>query len=208
MRDKPFPTSSLHWAKALGTSGQRPRVIGSRVAESSRAHSCSPPGDARACASEAYGTSISESGLLRARGVSRFVSVSLSASFFVFLCLSVCLSASIYLYVFIFESAPTSPTTYSETTNSLSVYDDKRLILNDLELQQQFSDAVDYPTSPLAFPSKPFSVDYMLGSRFVCGGQQVFEFVRIMAYSEVQLANASRVLDTLGDETISCPRSC
>ena len=44
--------------------------------------------------------------------------------------------------------------TYSETTNSLSVaYDGNRLILNDLELQQQFPDAVDYPTSPAASPS-------------------------------------------------------
>ena len=39
--------------------------------------------------------------------------------------------------------------TYSETTNSLSVaYDGNRLILNDLELQQQFPNVVDYPTSP------------------------------------------------------------
>ena len=36
--------------------------------------------------------------------------------------------------------------TYSETTNSLSVaYDGNRLILNDLELRQQFPDAADYP---------------------------------------------------------------
>ena len=52
--------------------------------------------------------------------------------------------------------------TYSETTNSLSVaYDGNQLILNDLELQQQFLDAVDYPTLPSASPSKPFSVDRM-----------------------------------------------
>ena len=38
---------------------------------------------------------------------------------------------------------------YSKTTNSLSVaYDGNRLILNDLELQQQFPNVVDYPTSP------------------------------------------------------------
>ena len=65
--------------------------------------------------------------------------------------------------------------TYSETTNSLSVaYDGNRLILNDLELQQQFPAAVDYPTSPAASPSKPFSIDHMLGPSFVSGGQQVF----------------------------------
>ena len=94
--------------------------------------------------------------------------------------------------------------TYSETTNSLSVaYDGNRLILNDLELQQQ-PDAVDvYPTSPAASPTKPFSIDHMLGPSFVSGGQQVFEFVRMMVYSEVylrcpQLANASRVLGNLG----------
>ena len=40
---------------------------------------------------------------------------------------------------------------YSETTNSLSVaYDGNRLILNDLELQQQFPNVVDYPTLPAA----------------------------------------------------------
>ena len=40
----------------------------------------------------------------------------------------------------------------------------------------------------------------MLGPSFVSGGQQVFEFVRMMAHNEVylrcaQLANASRVQD-------------
>ena len=85
--------------------------------------------------------------------------------------------------------------TYSETTNSLSVaYDGNRLILNDLELRQQFPDAADYPAAPPASPTKPFSVDRML----------VFEFVRMMAHNEVylrcaQLANASRVLGNLGD---------
>ena len=70
--------------------------------------------------------------------------------------------------------------TYSKTTNSLSVaYDGNRLILNDLELRQQFPDAADYPAAPPASPTKPFSVDHMLGPSFVSGGQQVFEFVRI-----------------------------
>ena len=41
--------------------------------------------------------------------------------------------------------------TYSETTNSLSVaYDGNRLILNDLELRQQFPNAADYPAAPPA----------------------------------------------------------
>ena len=99
--------------------------------------------------------------------------------------------------------------TYSETTNSLSVaYDGNRLILNDLELRQQFPDAVDYPAAPPASPTKPFSVDHMLGPSFVSGGQQVFEFVRMMAHNEVylrcaQLANASRVLGNLGDDILS-----
>ena len=58
--------------------------------------------------------------------------------------------------------------TYSETTNSLSVaYDGNRLILNDLELQQQFPNVVDYPASPAASPSKLFSIDHMLGPSFV-----------------------------------------
>ena len=74
--------------------------------------------------------------------------------------------------------------TYSETTNSLSVaYDGNRLILNDL----QFPNAADYPAAPPASPTKPFSVDHMLGPSFVSGGQQVFEFVRMMAHNEVYL---------------------
>ena len=94
--------------------------------------------------------------------------------------------------------------TYSETTNSLSVaYDGNRLILNDLELQQQFPNVVDYPTSPAASPS-----DHTLGPSFVSGGQQVFEFVRMNCYNEVylrcpQLANASRVLGNLGEDILS-----
>ena len=44
---------------------------------------------------------------------------------------------------------------------------------------------MDYPTLPAASPTKPFSIDHMLGPSFVSGGQQVFEFVRMMAYSEV-----------------------
>ena len=92
--------------------------------------------------------------------------------------------------------------TYSETTNSLSVaYDGNRLILNDLELRQQFPDAADCPASP----TKPFSVDH---PSFVSGGQQVFEFVKMMAHNEVylrcaQLANASRVLGNLGNDVLS-----
>ena len=99
--------------------------------------------------------------------------------------------------------------TDSETTNSLSVaYDGNRLILNDLELRQQFPDAADYPAAPPASPTKPFSVDHMLGPSFVSGGQQVLEFVKMMAHNEVylrcaQLANASRVLGNLGDDVLS-----
>ena len=48
----------------------------------------------------------------------------------------------------------------------------------------------------------------MLGPSFVSGGQQVFDFVRMMAHNEVylrcaQLANASRVLGNLGDDILS-----
>ena len=73
-----------------------------------------------------------------------------------------------------------------------------------LELRQQFADAADYPAAPPASPTKPFSVD----PSFVSAGQQVFEFVRMMAHNEVylrcaQLANASRVLGNLGDDILS-----
>ena len=70
------------------------------------------------------------------------------------------------------------------------------------ELQQQFPNVVDYPTSPAASPSKPFSIDHTLGPSFVSGGQQVFEFVRMMAYNEVYL-RCSRVLGNLGDDILS-----
>ena len=94
--------------------------------------------------------------------------------------------------------------TYGETTNSLSVaYDGNRLILNDLELRQQFPDAADYPSAPAASPT-----NHTLGPSFVSGGQQVFEFLKMMAHNEVylrcaQLANASRVLGNLGDDILS-----
>ena len=39
----------------------------------------------------------------------------------------------------------------------------------------------------------------MLGPSFVSGGQQVFEFVRMMAYND----NASRALGNLGDDILS-----
>ena len=96
--------------------------------------------------------------------------------------------------------------TYSETTNSLSVaYNGNRLILNNLELRQQFPDAADYPAAPPASPTKPFSVDHALGPSFVSG----CEFVRMMAHNEVhlrcaQLANAEWATWA----TTSSPRSC
>ena len=40
----------------------------------------------------------------------------------------------------------------------LVAYDGNRLILNNLELRQQFPDAADYPAAPPASPTKPFSV--------------------------------------------------
>ena len=70
------------------------------------------------------------------------------------------------------------------------------------------ANAADCPAAPPASPTKPFSVDHMLGPSFVSGGQQVFEFVKMMAHNEVylrcaQLANASRVLGNLGDNILS-----
>ena len=56
---------------------------------------------------------------------------------------------------------------------SMSVaYDGNMLILNDLELRQQFRDAADYPAASPASPTKPFSVDHMLGPSFVSGGSR------------------------------------
>ena len=91
--------------------------------------------------------------------------------------------------------------TYSETTNSLSVaYDGNRLILNDLELQQQFPNVVDYPTSPGASPSKPFSIDHTLGPSFVSGG-------RVRAHELLQRGLSALPAACWGIwGTTSCPR--
>ena len=93
-----FPLARSTGRGRQGTSGQQPRATGARAAESSRARSCSPsasrlPGsESDACAGEACCMLTSESGALRAGGVSLFVSVSLSVSFSVSLCLLVSLS--------------------------------------------------------------------------------------------------------------------
>ena len=55
--------------------------------------------------------------------------------------------------------------------------------------------------APPASPTKPFSVDHMLGPSFVSGGQQVFEFVWRTARSTC--AGPSRVLGNLGDDILS-----
>ena len=84
--------------------------------------------------------------------------------------------------------------TYSETTNSLSVaYDGNRLILK------------RPGAAPAASSTKPFSVDHMLGPSFVSGGQQVFEFVRMMARNKVYLqVRRARDLFRNGFETSIC----
>ena len=85
-------------------------------------------------------------------------------------------------------------------------YDGNRLILN----WSCASNSLMPQTTLLRRPPLPPSpsVDHMLGPSFVSGGQQVFEFVRMMAHNEVylrcaQLANASRVLGNLGDDILS-----
>ena len=51
-----------------------------------------------------------------------------------------------------------------------------------------FPDAADCPAR---LSHQALSVDHMLGPSFVSGGQQVFEFVRMMAHKVYLLANAS-----------------
>ena len=54
--------------------------------------------------------------------------------------------------------------TYGETTNSLSVASDgNRLILNDLELRQQFPDAADYPSAPAHRLAPHAELSHLLG---------------------------------------------
>ena len=99
--------------------------------------------------------------------------------------------------------------TYVESRNELEVaYDGNRLILNDQELRTQFPRSGSYPQG--ATPSKPLSINHLLGPSFVneAGNQQVFTFVQMQPYSEVylrcsSLANAADTLGPLGHDIIA-----
>ena len=74
-------------------------------------------------------------------------------------------------YLYYWVDAALGTLNWALLLEGLSVACDSNRILNDLELRQQFPDAVDYPAAPAASPTKPFSVDHMLAPSFVSGGQ-------------------------------------
>ena len=99
--------------------------------------------------------------------------------------------------------------TYVESRNKLEVaYDGNRLILNDQKLRTHFPGSGSYPQG--ATPSKPRSINHLLGPSFVnkADNQQIFTFVEMQPYLEVylrcsSLANAADTLEPLGHDIIA-----
>ena len=96
--------------------------------------------------------------------------------------------------------------TYVAETNEIQVaYDGNRVILNDQQLRDRFPNTGSYPSG--ASPSKPLSINHLLGPSFIDGALQVFVFVTMNAYSELYLrcstlANAAEIKGPLGSDII------
>ena len=96
--------------------------------------------------------------------------------------------------------------TYVAETNVIQVaYDGNRVILNDQQLRDRFPSAGSYPSG--ASPSKPFSINHLLGPSFIDGAQQIFVFVTLNPYSELflrcsTLANAAEIKGPLGQDIL------
>ncbi|CAE7195794.1 unnamed protein product [Symbiodinium natans] len=96
--------------------------------------------------------------------------------------------------------------TYTAETNELDVtYDGVRLILNDAELRQRFPGTGSYP--PGASPSKPLSINHLLGPSYLTGSVQRFVFVTMNPYSELylrcpSLANGETTVGPLGHDIL------
>ena len=96
--------------------------------------------------------------------------------------------------------------TYVAETNEIQVaYDGNRRVLNDYEIRSQFPGTGSYPAG--ATPSKPFSINHLLGPSFIDGSLQIFVFVTMNAYSELflrcsTLANAAEIKGPLGQDIL------
>ena len=96
--------------------------------------------------------------------------------------------------------------TYTAETNELDVtYDGVHLILNDAELRQRFPGTGSYP--PGASPSKPQSINHLLGPSYLTGSVQRFIFVQMNVYSELylrcpSLANGETTVGPLGHDIL------
>ena len=98
--------------------------------------------------------------------------------------------------------------TYVEQTNEIGVaYDGNRVVLNDQELRSLFPGTGSYPAD--ASPSRPLSINHLLGPSFVDGpgALQIFTFVTMNPYSELllrcsTLATAADIKGPLGNDII------
>ena len=95
-----------------------------------------------------------------------------------------------------------------EQTNEIGVaYDGNRVVLNDQELRSLFPGTGSYPAD--ASPSRPLSINHLLGPSFVDGpgALQIFTFVTMNPYSELllrcsTLATAADIKGPLGNDII------
>ena len=96
---------------------------------------------------------------------------------------------------------------YVESTNEITVaHDGNRLILNDQELRTQFPGSGSYPAG--ASPSRPQSINHLLGPSFLEGSSQIFTFVQMNPYNELylrcgSLANAAETVGPLGHDIVA-----
>ena len=93
-----------------------------------------------------------------------------------------------------------------ESTNEIGVaYDGNRRILNDYEVRSLFPGTGSYPAG--ATPSRPLSINHLLGPSFIDGALQIFTFVTMNPYSELflrcsTLANAADIKGPLGQDIL------
>ena len=96
--------------------------------------------------------------------------------------------------------------TYVAETNEIQIaYDGNRRVLNDYELRSQFPGAGSYPAG--ATPSRPLSINHLLGPSFIAGALQIHNFVTMNPFSELflrcsTLANAAEIKGPLGQDII------
>ena len=96
--------------------------------------------------------------------------------------------------------------TYVAETNEIQIaYDGNRRVLNDYEIRSQFPGTGSYPAG--ATPSRPLSINHLLGPSFIDGALQIHNFVVMNPYSELflrcsTLANAAEIKGPLGQDII------